>query len=95
MLTLTIRIYSISLLTLQYTHLMMNGILRINIVHNKQTGSLFEITGGGETKLGFGPTAALAAIGLPLSIFLIYAAILKGAAETEEDDKEYNKPRKL
>ncbi|KAL3761815.1 hypothetical protein ACHAW5_003924 [Stephanodiscus triporus] len=59
------------------------------------TGSLFELTGGGSPKLGFGPTAALAAIGLPLSIFLIYAAIMKGAAETEEDDKEYNKPRRL
>lgn len=61
------------------------------------TGSLFELAGGGSTKLGFGPTAALAAIGLPLSIFLIYAAILKGAAETEEDDQEYNnnKPRRL
>jgi hypothetical protein len=43
--------------------------------------------------LGFGPQAALAAIGLPSSLFLIYAAILKGAAETEEDDKQYNKPR--
>ncbi|KAL9182579.1 hypothetical protein ACHAXT_013231 [Thalassiosira profunda] len=59
------------------------------------TGSLFEITGGGPTTLGFGPTAALAAVGLPLSLFLIYAAILKGAAETEEDDREYNKPRRL
>jgi hypothetical protein len=29
-----------------------------------------------------------------MSIFLIYAAIMKGAAETEEDDKEYNKPRR-
>mmetsp|Transcript_11919 Transcript_11919/g.20704 ORF Transcript_11919/g.20704 Transcript_11919/m.20704 type:complete len:187 (+) Transcript_11919:49-609(+) len=58
------------------------------------TGSLFEVLGGTPT-LGFGPTAALAAIGLPASLFLIYAAILKGAAETEEDDKEYNKPRKL
>jgi hypothetical protein len=55
-------------------------------------GSLFELTGGTPT-LGFGPQAALAAIGLPSSLFLIYAAILKGAAETEEDDKNYNKPR--
>lgn len=62
---------------------------------NNCKGSLFELTGGGSPKLGFGPTAALAAIGLPLSIFLIYAAIMKGAAETEEDDKEYNKPRRL
>ena len=58
-------------------------------------GSLFELTGGAETKLGFAGTAALAAIGAPLSIFLMYAAILKGTAETEEDDKLYNSPRKL
>ena len=59
-------------------------------------GSLFEVLGGpGATTLGFAPTAALAAIGIPMSIFLIYAAIMKGAAETEEDDKEYNSPRKL
>jgi hypothetical protein len=32
---------------------------------------------------------------MPMSIFLIYAAIMKGAAETEEDDKEYNRPRRL
>ncbi|KAL3794234.1 hypothetical protein ACHAWO_006478 [Cyclotella atomus] len=56
------------------------------------TGSLFELTGG-TPSLGFAPQAALAAIGLPSSLFLIYAAILKGAAETEEDDKAYNKPR--
>ena len=61
---------------------------------NNNKGSLYELTGGGSTKLGFVPTAALAAIGLPMSIFLIYAAIIKGAAETEEDDKEYNKPRR-
>ncbi len=57
-------------------------------------GSIFELTGGGgsstSTTLGFVPTATIAAMGLPLSIFLIYAAILKGAAETEEDDAQYN-----
>eukprot|EP00804_Cyclotella_cryptica_P025580 CCRYP_002816-RA/>CCRYP_002816-RA protein AED:0.04 eAED:0.04 QI:284/1/1/1/1/1/2/225/181 len=56
------------------------------------TGSLFELTGGAPT-LGFGPTAAIAAIGLPSCLFLFYAAILKGMAETEEDDRQYNKPR--
>lgn len=61
----------------------------------KQKGSLFEVTGGGPTQLGFAATAAIAAIGLPASIFLIYAAILKGAAETAEDDAEYNKARRL
>jgi hypothetical protein len=59
------------------------------------TGSLFELTGGTPPPLGFGVTAAIAAIGLPSSVFLIYAAILKGAAETEEADKEFNKPRRL
>ena len=56
-------------------------------------GSIFELAGGGSsatTTLGFVPTAVLAAAGLPLSIFLIYAAILKGSAETEEDDELYN-----
>ena len=57
-------------------------------------GSLFELTGGAP-KLGFAATAVLAALGAPLSLFLIYAAILKGAAETEEDDREYNTPRRL
>eukprot|EP00571_Detonula_confervacea_P011495 CAMPEP_0172306734 /NCGR_PEP_ID=MMETSP1058-20130122/7741_1 /TAXON_ID=83371 /ORGANISM="Detonula confervacea, Strain CCMP 353" /LENGTH=182 /DNA_ID=CAMNT_0013018711 /DNA_START=59 /DNA_END=607 /DNA_ORIENTATION=- len=56
-------------------------------------GSVFELAGGTTTKLGFGPTAALAAIGFPISVFLIYAAIMKGAAETEEDDKEYENSR--
>ena len=57
-----------------------------------QLGSLFELTSGTPT-LGFGPQVALAAIGLPSSLFLIYAAIKKGEAETEEDDRQYNKPR--
>jgi hypothetical protein len=67
-------------------------ILTSNTKTNK--GSLFELTGG-TPKLGFGVTAAISAIGLPLSVFLIYAAILKGAAETEEADREFNKPRRL
>ena len=58
-------------------------------------GSLFELTGGAETKLGFVGTAALAAIGAPFSLFLLYAAIMKGAAETEEDDREYNSPSRF
>lgn len=57
-------------------------------------GSLFELAGGAP-KIGLAPTAALVAIGLPLSLFLIYAAILKGAAETAEDDEKYNTPRRL
>jgi hypothetical protein len=58
------------------------------------TGSLFELTGG-SPQLGFPITATIAAVGLPLSVFLIYAAILKGAAETEEADREFNRPRRL
>jgi len=57
-------------------------------------GSLFELSGG-TPKLGFAVTAVITALGLPLSVFLIYAAILKGAAETEEADREFNKPRRL
>jgi len=57
-------------------------------------GSLFELTAGAGGKLGFVPTAALAAAGFPLSIFLIYAAIMKGAAETEADDALYNSERR-
>mmetsp|Transcript_1430 Transcript_1430/g.2452 ORF Transcript_1430/g.2452 Transcript_1430/m.2452 type:complete len:196 (+) Transcript_1430:144-731(+) len=58
-------------------------------------GSLYELAGG-NPKIGFAATAALAALGLPLSAFLIYAAILKGAAESEEDDLEYmNQSKRL
>jgi hypothetical protein len=60
------------------------------------TGSLYELAGGGSTtKLGLLPTLALGGLGLPTSIFLIYAAIRKGAAETEEDDKEYNRQNSI
>mmetsp|Transcript_14433 Transcript_14433/g.20341 ORF Transcript_14433/g.20341 Transcript_14433/m.20341 type:complete len:168 (+) Transcript_14433:193-696(+) len=54
------------------------------------TGSAFELAGG-NPQYGFGVSAAIAAIGIPLSLFLIYAAILKGIAETEEDDKKFTK----
>ena len=63
--------------------------------NNKTIGSLFELAGG-TPKLGFAVTAAITALGLPISVFLIYAAILKGSAETEEADREFmNKPRRL
>ena len=65
-------------------------------IRNNNEGSLFELTSGSETLLGFAGTAALAAIGAPLALFFIYAAILKGVAETEEDDRKFNsRPRKL
>ena len=59
----------------------------------QQTGSLFELSGG-NPKLGFVITAVITALGLPLSVFLIYAAILKGAAETEEADREFTKVKR-
>jgi hypothetical protein len=49
---------------------------------------MFELSGG-SPQLGMPITAAIAVLGFPLCIFLIYAAIRKGAAETEEDDKRF------
>lgn len=34
-------------------------------------------------------TGAIALVGTPLCLYLFYAAILKGNAETEEDDKKF------
>lgn len=56
------------------------------------TGSSFELAGGSPT-LGFGTTAVIAAVSIPLSFFLFYASILKATAETEADDAEYMKGR--
>jgi hypothetical protein len=47
--------------------------------------------GGGSPNLGFGPTAAIAAVTIPICLFLFYASILKATAETEADDKEFLK----
>ena len=55
----------------------------------QQKGSLFELLGEGEPQLGFAATAAIATIGLPSGLFLLYAAILKATAETEEDDARF------
>lgn len=52
-------------------------------------GSLFELVGGSELQFGFAVTAAIAAIGTPIAMFLFYAAIAKATAETEEDDKAF------
>ena len=52
-------------------------------------GSIFDLTGGSEPNLGFGTTAAIAAISIPVGLFLFYASILKATAETEEDDRDY------
>jgi hypothetical protein len=51
-----------------------------------KTGSIFELSGG-NPQFGFAATCATAAIGVPLCFFLFYAAVKKGMAETEEDDK--------
>ena len=55
-------------------------------------GSLFELLSGGNGSpppLGVPATAAIVVVGLPLSLFLFYASILKATAETEEDDKQF------
>lgn len=52
------------------------------------TGSIFELSGG-NPQFGFAATCATAAVGVPLCFFLFYAAIKKGTAETEEDDKKF------
>jgi hypothetical protein len=49
---------------------------------------LFDLIGGSPA-FGFAPTAAAALVGLPICFFLFYAAIVKGQAETEEDDKKF------
>jgi len=52
-------------------------------------GSIFQLASGSAPALGVPATAAIAVVGAPLCIFLLYAAILKGIAETEEDDKAF------
>jgi len=55
-------------------------------------GSIFELFGG-SPQLGVAGTASVALLGTPLCIFLFYASVLKGNAETEEDDKKFLKDR--
>jgi hypothetical protein len=52
------------------------------------TGSLFDLLGGSPS-YGFVTEAGIALVGVPLCFFLFYAAIVKGQAETEEDDKKF------
>lgn len=49
-------------------------------------GTAFDVAGGNSsiTKL------AIVIIGLPLCLFLFYASVKKGIAETEEDDARFN-----
>lgn len=66
--------------------------LSLSFSVTKTLGSLFELLGGAGAeppKLGLAPTAAIAALGLPLCGFLFYAAVLKATAETEEDDQAF------
>jgi len=53
-------------------------------------GSIFELIGG-SPMMGFIPSVLFALVGVPSCLFLFYAAIKKGAAETEADDAEYRK----
>mmetsp|Transcript_16433 Transcript_16433/g.31136 ORF Transcript_16433/g.31136 Transcript_16433/m.31136 type:complete len:269 (-) Transcript_16433:79-885(-) len=57
------------------------------------TGSIFELSGGSPV-LGFVPTLVIAIMGIPLCLFLFYAAIQKGIAETEADDIAYSNQRR-
>lgn len=52
------------------------------------TGSTFQLAGG-DPPNGLAITASIIAVSLPSSAFLFYAAILKGQAETDADDKEF------
>ena len=52
------------------------------------TGSIFELSGGNPV-LGMIPSVGIIVTGLPLCFFLFYAAIKKGIAETDEDDKRF------
>jgi hypothetical protein len=57
------------------------------------TGSLFQLVEG-NPPAGMAGTAAIMAIGFPACGYLFYASILKGTAETEQDDKEYLSTRR-
>ena len=52
------------------------------------TGSIFELSGG-DPKIGFGATLAIAVLGFPGCIFLFLEAIKKATEETEEDDRKF------
>lgn len=51
-------------------------------------GSTFQLTSG-TPPLGAPLTFAIVFTGIPSAFFLLYAAILKGINETEEDDKKF------
>jgi hypothetical protein len=47
------------------------------------------LTSGTPPPLGVPTTAGIVVLGFPACFYLLYAAILKGIAETEEDDKTF------
>ena len=51
-------------------------------------GSIFEVSGGSPA-IGMIPSIGISAVGIPASLFLFYAAIKKGIAETEADDAKF------
>jgi len=57
------------------------------------TGSIFELSGGSPV-IGVVPSVAIAVAGIPTCLFLFYAAIKKGIAETEADDAEFQNQRR-
>ena len=54
---------------------------------------MFDIAGG-EPKLGFPLTESIATVGTTIAFYFFYCAILKGMAETKEDDERFNKDRR-
>jgi hypothetical protein len=59
-------------------------------------GSLFDILEGKAADSVLGPTGtiSLAVVGLPLTLFLFYAAIKKAQDETAQDDERFLKGNK-
>lgn len=62
--------------------------IHIRLLPLRSIGSVFELAGG-SPQFGFETTAAITAIGVPATFFIFYAAIKKGMAETELDDKRF------
>jgi hypothetical protein len=56
-------------------------------------GSLFEILDGkaADSVLGPSGTLGLAIVGIPVTLFLFYAAVRKAQAETAQDDERFLK----
>lgn len=59
------------------------------ISHRDTVGSTFQLVSGSPPPLGAPATFGIVFVGFPACFYLLYAAILKGIAETEEDDKKF------